>query len=428
MKILDRLNHAWSAFTGQAAYQNTNDFGPSSSRSSYRIHRYRSTEVLTSIFNRIAMDCSMVELTQLKVDANPSNDSIVQNGLNYCLKYEANADQSNVTFLQDLVYSMLDEGVVAVVPTEIDVDIKKDATMDVLEMRTGRITQWYPEHVKVDVYNPKIGKRVEIVLPKSNVAIIENPFQEVVNDTNLTLRRLLDKLGIVDKTDRELASGKLNLIVQMPYAVRNDAFKRKAEMSISNLEQQLKNSPHGVAYLDSQEKVIQLNRPLTNDILEEIATLQKNLYSQFGITENVLNGTANEMEMRAYYSRTIDPIVTVIVKEFERKFISKTARTQGHFISVQRDPFSLVPTEQLAAMVDTFIRNAVMTPNEARSILGFPPSEDPNANRLYNPNMAMDKQAIGAEEEGQDAFMDEENQNGLESYGEEDDPYAYSRL
>lgn len=367
----------------------------------------------------------MVDLSQIKVDENPSNDSVVQNGLNYCLKYEANADQSNIAFMQDLIYSMFDEGVVAVVPTETNVDLRKNATVDILEMRVGKITQWYPEHVKVNLYNPKLGKRVDVVLPKNNVAIIENPFREIVNDSNLTLRRLLDKLAIIDKSDRNLASNKLDIILQMPYATRNKSFKDRAVDSIRNLEEQLTKSPHGIGYIDSQEKVIQLNRPLTNGILEEIKDLKKDLYSQFGITENILNGTANEMETRAYYSRTIDPIITAIAKEFERKFISRTSRTQGHFIAIQRDPFKLVPTEQLATMVDTFIRNAVMTPNEARSILGFPPSEDENANRLYNPNMAMDKQVAGSEDPELAALeqqvADAEAQNGYENYGEEDE-------
>nr|DAT04711.1 MAG TPA: portal protein [Caudoviricetes sp.] len=425
MKFLDRITHAWNVFSGQETYQHTTDFGPSSSRSEFTIPRYRSTEILSSVFSRIAIDCSMVDLSQIKVDENPSNDSVVQNGLNYCLKYEANADQSNIAFMQDLIYSMFDEGVVAVVPTETNVDLRKNATVDILEMRIGKITQWYPEHVKVNLYNPKLAKRVDVVLPKNNVAIIENPFREIVNDSNLTLRRLLDKLAIIDKSDRNLASNKLDIILQMPYATRNKSFKDRAVDSIRNLEEQLTKSPHGIGYIDSQEKVIQLNRPLTNGILEEIKDLKKDLYSQFGITENILNGTANEMETRAYYSRTIDPIITAIAKEFERKFISKTARTQGNFIAIQRDPFKLVPTEQLATMVDTFIRNAVMTPNEARSILGFPPSEDENANRLYNPNMAMDKQVAGSEDPELAALeqqvADAEAQNGYENYGEEDE-------
>lgn len=399
MSFKERLSHAWNAFMDQHQYQLNNDFGVSTSKAEYRIPRYRSTEVLTSIFNRIAIDCSAIDLMQVRIDADPSNETFVQNGLNYCLKYEANIDQSSNAFIQDIVYSMFDEGVVAVVPTEIDVDIKTNNTLNILEMRTGRITQWYPEHVKVDVYNSRIGRRQEIVLPKKNVAIIENPFLEVVNDSNLTLRRLLDKLSIVDKKDREIASGKLNLIVQLPYTITNQRYQDRAKQSINNLEQQLKNSPHGIGYIDNTDKVIQLNRPLTNEILGEIEALQKNLYSQFGITENILNGTANEMELRAYYSRTIDPIVTLIAREFERKFISKTARTQGHLIAIQRDPFKLVPTEQLASMMDTFIRNAIITPNEARSILGFTPAEDPNANKLYNPNMSMNKQNLGQEQE-----------------------------
>lgn len=421
----DRLSHAWSAFTGQDAYQSNTDFGPSSPVAGYAIPHYKSNEVLSSIYNRIAIDCSMVELSQIKVDANPSNDAVVQNGLNYCLKYEANVDQSSTTFMQDLVYSMFDEGVVAVVPTETNVDLRYNLTVDILEMRTGRIIEWYPEHVKVDIYNPKLGRRVQITVPKRNVAIIENPFREVVNDTNISLKRLLKKYGIIDKVDGDLASGKLNILLQMPYATRNKTMQKRAEESISSVEKQLQKSPHGIAYIDSQEKVIQLNRPLTNDVLEEIRDLEKKLYSQFGITENILNGTANEMETRAYYSRTIDPIITIIAKEFERKFISKTARTQGNGIVIQRDPFKLVPTEQLATMIDTFIRNAVMTPNEGRSILGFPPSEDPNANRLYNPNMAMDKQAIGSGDPELDALEQQVNeaeaQNGQYNYGEEDE-------
>lgn len=229
MKFLDRITHAWNVFSGQETYQHTTDFGPSSSRSEFTIPRYRSTEILSSVFSRIAIDCSMVDLSQIKVDENPSNDSVVQNGLNYCLKYEANADQSNIAFMQDLIYSMFDEGVVAVVPTETNVDLRKNATVDILEMRIGKITQWYPEHVKVNLYNPKLAKRVDVVLPKNNVAIIENPFREIVNDSNLTLRRLLDKLAIIDKSDRNLASNKLDIILQMPYATRNKSFKDRAD-------------------------------------------------------------------------------------------------------------------------------------------------------------------------------------------------------
>jgi len=330
----------------------------------------------------------MVSLNHVKIAKDGASQEVVKSGLERCLTVEANVDQNARDFIHDLVYSMLDEGVVAVVPTETKLNPTKTGGYDITSLRVGRIVQWFPKHVRVKVYNENRGMDEEITMEKKLVAIIENPFYAVVNDDNATLKRLIRKLELLDRKDEDIAGGKFNMLIQLPYVIKGSLKKAQAEERIQQLEEQLTNSKYGVAYTDGTEKIVQLNRPIDNDLADQTKYLQEQFYNQIGATENIFNGTAGEVETRAYYNRTIDPIIATIISEMRRKWLTDTARTQGQDIVAHRDPFTLVPVEQLATIADTFTRNAILTSNEVRKIIGFGPSEDPIANELSNKNIA----------------------------------------
>lgn len=384
MALANRIKNAWNAFTGSNKL-NTRDIGYGSSSSmNYRYGRRsvaRST-IANTVFNRIALDSSMVKIMHVKQDKKTENQTEILSPLSSCLNEEANIDQTGQAFIHDVVFSMLDEGVIAIVP------IETSDRYDIYSMRVGRITQWYPKYVRVDLYNELEGRNQEITLPKSSVAIIENPLYSLLNGDDALLSRILRKMALLDDSDEKLSGDNLNLIVQLPYTVKGDTRKTRAKERITDIESQLKDGKRGIAYIDNAEKITQLNHPIASNLQDEITYLTQQFYNALGLTQNVFNGTANEVEMRAYYNRTIDPIIQAIIAEFNRKFLTKTARTQGQRLTAYRDPFELAPVEQLATIADTFSRNAILTPNEIRKIVGFGPNADPEADKLGNRNIA----------------------------------------
>lgn len=389
MSIGSRVRNAWNAFRSN----DKSGFitpGPGESRPTYNTvgRSWSKSDFSDMVFNRIAVDASMVDIVHVKVDDETGNQIKMSSKLQDRLSYSANIDQTGRAFMHDLVESLLEQGAVAVVPTDTSADPKRSQSYDILSMRVGEITQWYPENVKVNLYNQATGKREEIILPKKDVAVIESPLYSVINAKNGTLGRLINKLQVMDKLDAEISKGSMNMILQLPYSVRNSTRREEAEERIASIEKQLEGSSHGIAYVDGTEKITQLNRPVTNNIIDEVKYLTQQFYNQLGLTETIFNGTASETEMRYYFNETIDPIVESILAEFNRKFISKTARTQGQKLTAYRDPFKLVPTEQIASAVDTFSRNAVTTPNESRAMIGLGPNTDPTADQLGNRNIA----------------------------------------
>jgi hypothetical protein len=416
MRMTDRIKHAWNAFTDKQAF--TYDYGYSSSRPSYRQTSFFNTSsYVSSIYNRIAMDVSMTGFKHVKV--NPQNEDIsdMDTGLNRCLTVEANIDQTHLQFIQDLVYSMFDEGVVAVVPVDTTINPRVSGSFDVNSLRVGRVVNWFPKHVRVRLYNENTGQPEEITMEKKNVAIIENPLYAVVNDENSTLKRLTRKLNLLDNEDDV---GRLDLIVSVPYGIKTETQRQLAEKRIADIEAQLSTGRHGIGYIDGTEKVMQLNRPVNSQLPEQINSLTQQFYNQLGLTANVFNGTASESELRIYYSRTIDPIVEHIIAEFNRKFLTKTAQTQGQAIRAYRDFFKIVPIEQIAQLGDTFRRNSIASSNELRRLIGLRPSNDARADELYNPNIADSNQnpsggsvpqANGVEEPGSLTSPDN-SQNG----------------
>ena len=332
----------------------------------------------------------------------------VKSELNSCLTIEANVDQTGRALVQDIVLSMLDEGVVAVVPTETDTNINSSGTFDIYSLRTGKILAWYPSHIRVLVYNEKLGRKQEIVVPKKSVAIIENPLYAVVNEPNSTLKRLIRKLNLLDYVDEQSGSGKLDLIIQLPYLVKSEARKQQADDRRKEIERQLTNTKYGIAYTDGTEKITQLNRPVENNLMKQIEYLTSMLYSQLGITQSVLEGTADEKTMLNYYTRTIEPIVSAIVDEMRRKFLTKTARTRGHTIYYFRDPFKLVPIDNIAEIADKFTRNEIMTSNEIRQKIGMKPSNDPKADQLINSNISQPNEGYDEDYDNQE-YQEEED-------------------
>lgn len=388
LSFSSRLRHAWDVFRNREPTYDYQDTGPSTS---YRPDRTRLTggnerSIVTSIFNRIALDVSSINVKHCRIDENSRFKEQINSGLDNCLNLEANIDQTGRAFMQDVVMSMLDEGCVAIVPTDTTLDPITTTSYDIQTMRTGKILEWYPNHVRVRVYNEKIGKQEDIKLPKSMVAIVENPLYAVINEPNSTMQRLMKKLVLLDAVDENTRSGKLDMIIQLPYVIKSDARKSQAEKRRKDIEEQLK-GPYGIAYVDGTEKVIQLNRPIENNLMTQIEYLTKLLYSQLGITEEILNGTANEQTMLNYNSRTIEPIVSAIVDEMKRKFLTKTARSQNQTIQFFRDPFRLVPVNDIAEIADKFTRNEILTSNEIRQIIGMKPSNDPKADKLINSNL-----------------------------------------
>ena len=385
--ISTRFKNAWNAFRNKDPSSFNNGMGFSVRPDRARLTRGNEKSITTSIYNRIALDVSSINIQHVRLDDNGRYREIIDSKLNSCLTLEANIDQTNRAFIQDVVISMFDEGAVAVVPVDTTIDPKITDSYDIITMRTGKILEWYPEKVKVRVYNDRTGLKENLIMLKKNVAIIENPLYAVINEPNSTMQRLIRKLNLLDVIDEKSASNKLDLIFQLPYTVRTETKRSQAEKRRGDLEQQLAESKYGIGYIDSTERVIQLNRPVENNLMSQIEYLTSMLYSQLGINQGVLEGTADSKAMSNYYDRTIEPIVSAIVDEMKRKFISKTARTQGQSIMYFRDPFKLVPILDLAEMVDKFTRNEVMTSNEFRQVIGMKPSNDPNADKLLNKNL-----------------------------------------
>lgn len=393
MSIWDRLKNAWNVFRsppGASVLADTSSWGGSMA---YRPTVYSKGSIIDTIVTRIAIDFSMVEFHHVKMDDNPKTEKEMTSGLNNCITLEANIDQSSIEFMQDLIISMMDEGVVAVVPVDTNLN-PNDGGFDILSMRVGRITQWYPKAVRVQLYNDTTGRDEEVLISKSACAIIENPLYSVLNAPNSTLKRLVRKLQLLDTIDENNASNKLDLILQLPYVIKHETKQKEAEQRINAIQEQLTKNKYGIAYIDGTERITQLNRAVENHLLEEIEYLSNELFNQLGLTKRIFDGTAPEEERRSYYDRTINPIAKRVCLEFKRKFLTKTARTQGQDIVYYVDPFKLVTTSALASMADTLRRNSILTSNEIRQLLGFQPSDDPRANELFNPNMADNKQGM----------------------------------
>ena len=391
-----RLKHAWDVFRSREPTRYYSDTGPSYY---YRPDRVRFTKgnersIVTSVYNRIALDVSSISIKHCKLDENGRYMSDINSGLNECLNLQANIDQTGRAFIQDVVMSMLDEGCVALVPVDTTFNPELTGSYDIQSMRTGKIIEWYPEHVKVQVYNEKTGKKEDVTVPKSIVAIIENPLYAVINEPNSTMQRLVRKLSLMDVTDEQTASGKLDLIIQLPYVIKTEARRQQADQRRKDIEMQLAGSKYGIAYTDGTERITQLNRSVENNLMKQVEYLTNMLYSQLGITQTILDGTADEQTMLNYYSRTIEPIISAITDEMKRKFLTKTARTQMQSIMFFRDPFKLVPVNNIAEIADKFTRNEIMTSNEIRQIVGLKPSKDPKADKLINSNISQPNEKV----------------------------------
>lgn len=394
MGLTDRLKHAWNAFTNRDPtdyYQNT---GMSYS---YRPDRPRLTRgnersIVTSVYNRIALDASAIAIQHVRLDDNGRFKEVIESGLNNCLTLDANVDQTGRAFVQDIVMSMLDEGSVAIIPVDTSLDPKVTNSYDILSMRTGKIVEWFPQHVRVNVYNERTGHREDIVVPKNTVSIVENPLYAVINEPNSTMQRLIRKLNLLDVVDEQSSSGKLDLIIQLPYVIKTDARRQQADQRRKDIEMQLAGSKYGIAYTDGTERITQLNRPVDNNLMKQIEYLTNLLYSQLGITQAILDGSADDKTMLNYYNRTIEPIISAIVDEMKRKFLTKTARSKLQSILFFRDPFKLVPVNDMAEIADKFTRNEILTSNEIRQIIGMKPADDPKADQLVNSNIAQAKE------------------------------------
>ena len=395
--FISRLKSGWNAFRNRdptGIY--TQNIGPSYSyrQDRNRFSRGNERSIIVSVYNRIAMDAAAISMKHVQLDKNGRFSSEGNSGLNNCMNLEANIDQTGRAYMQDLVQSMLDEGVVADIPVETDKDPNLTESYQIRSMRTGKILDWYPRHVKVRVYNEETGQKEDIVLPKKNIGIIENPLYAVMNEPSSTMQRLIRKLNLLDAIDEQSGSGKLDLIIQLPYSVKSELRKKQADQRREDIIEQLK-GPFGIAYTDGTEKIIQLNRPIENNLMKQIEYLTSQLYSQLGITQTIMDGTADDKTMLNYYNRTIEPIVAAIADERKRKFLSKTARTQGQSIMFFRDPFKLVPVNDLAEIADKLTRNEIATSNEMRQVIGWKPSDDPKADELRNSNISQAKQDIG---------------------------------
>lgn len=389
MSFGSRLKHAWNAFTG-TDYTIYQDVGPGYSSRPDRIRLTRGNErsIITSVYNRIALDVAALNVQHIRLDKNGRFLSVIQDGLNTCLTVEANIDQTARAFIQDIVVSMLDEGCVAIVPVDTTYDPSVTGSYDIQTMRVGKILDWYPQHVRVRLYNERTGTKENILVPKSTVAIVENPLYAVVNEPNSTMQRLIRKLNLLDVIDEQSGSGKLDLIIQLPYVIKTEARRQQAENRRKDIEAQLSGTKYGIAYADGTERITQLNRSVNNNLMSQIEYLTSMLYSQLGITQSILDGTADEKTMLNYNNRTIEPIISAIVDEMKRKFLTKTARSQSQSISFFRDPFKLVPVNDIAEIADKFTRNEIMTSNEIRQVIGMKPSDDPRADELRNKNLS----------------------------------------
>lgn len=405
LNLSTRLAHAWNAFTSRDPTQYIiTGPGYSSRPDRPRLSRGNEKSIATSIFNRIALDVSSVNIKHCRLDKNGRYVEDIDSGLNNCLNLEANKDQTGRAFIQDVVLSMLDEGCVALIPVETTIDPKSSNSYQIDSMRTGKITEWYPDMVRVRLYNDRTGEKEEILLPKNQVAIIENPLYAVVNEYNSTMQRLIRKLSLLDVTDEQTASGKLDLIIQLPYVIKTEARREQVERRRKDIINQLAGSQYGIAYTDGTEKITQLNRSLENNLLKQVEYLTNMVYSQLGITQSVLDGTADEKTMLNYMNRTVEPIISAIVDELKRKFLTKTARSQLQSIVYFRDPFRLVPVNDIAEIADKFTRNEIMTSNEIRQIVGMQPSKDPKADKLVNSNISQAKQDMSQTSSATEAY------------------------
>ncbi len=389
MSFGTRLKHAWNALTGNVQI-NYRDLGVSYAYRADRPRMSRGNErsIVTSVYNRIALDVAALNIQHIRLDENGRFLSVIEDGLNNCLTLEANVDQTSRSFIQDVVISMFDEGSVAIVPVETTTDPTVSGSYDILSMRVGQILDWYPQHIRTRVYDERTGKKEDIVVPKSTVAIVENPLYAVINEPNSTMQRLIRKLNLLDVIDEQSGSGKLDLIIQLPYVIKTEARRQQAENRRKDIECQLSGSKYGIAYTDGTEHITQLNRSVNNNLMSQIEYLTSMLYSQLGITQSILDGTADEKTMLNYNNRTIEPIISAIVDEMKRKFLTKTARSQLQSISFFRDPFKIVPAEQMAEIADKYTRNEIMTSNEIRQIVGMKPSKDSRADELRNKNLS----------------------------------------
>lgn len=407
MNIGSRLKHAWNAFLnrdppGSRYYGGGYSYRPDRMRFSRGSER----TIINSIYNRIALDAASITINHVRLDENNRFDSIIDSGLNYCLNTEANADQSGRGLIQDIVMTFLEEGVAAVVPEKTDFDPRYSNSYEIYSMRVGVPVEWYPNHVRVRMFNELTGQKGEITLPKKMVALIENPFYSVMNAPNSTMQQLVRKLALLDVVDEQAGSGKLDMIIQLPYVIKSPARREQAEQRRADIEQQLSGSKYGIAYTDGTERIVQLNRSLENNILKSIEYLMNMVYSQLGVTQEILNGTADEKTMNNYMNRIIEPVVSAIADEFKRKFLTKTARTQGQSIMFFRDPFRLAPVSMIAEMADKFTRNEIMTPNEFRQVIGMKPSKDPKSDQLANRNIASANEGIPMQ--GEETYADEQ--------------------
>lgn len=419
MGLLERIKNGWNAFVNNrdpTVYYR--DVGPSYS---YRPDRFRFTRgnersIVTSIYNRIALDVAAVDFRHIKLDDNDRFLEEIDSGLNTCLSLEANIDQTSAAFIQDIVMSMMDEGCVAIVPVDTTFNPTDTSSYDILSMRTGKILEWMPAHVKVRVYNERTGRREDITLPKSSVGIIENPFYAVMNEHSSTMQRLIRKLVLLDSIDEQSGSGKLDLIIQLPYIIKTPARRQQAEERRRDIEMQLSGSKYGIAYTDGTERITQLNRPVENNLMKQIEYLTSMLFSQLNITQSVLDGTADEATMLNYNTRTVGVFIKAIILEMKRKFLSKTARTQKKSIGFFRDPFELVPVGQMAEIADKFTRNEITSSNEIRQGMGMKPSRDPKADQLVNSNISQPqtpkKTVEESSEETAETKKGDKNQNG----------------
>ncbi len=407
MNIGSRLKHAWNAFLnrdppGSRYYGGGYSYRPDRMRFSRGSER----TIINAIYNRIALDAASITINHVKLDENNRFDSIIDSGLNYCLNIEANADQTGRGLIQDIVMTFLEEGVAAVVPEKTNFDPRYSNSYEIYSMRVGVPVEWYPNHVRVRLFNELTGQKEEITFPKKMVALIENPFYAVMNAPNSTMQQLVRKLALLDVVDEQAGSGKLDMIIQLPYVIKSQARRDQAEQRRAEIEKQLSGSKYGIAYTDGTERIVQLNRSLENNILKSIEYLTNMVYSQLGVTQEILNGTADEKTMNNYMNRIIEPVISAIADEFKRKFLTKTARTQGQSIMFFRDPFRLAPVSMIAEMADKFTRNEIMTPNEFRQVIGMKPSKDPKSDQLANRNIASADE--GMPMQGKETYADEQ--------------------
>lgn len=392
MGLIDRIKHGWNAFSNRdPTFEYSYDTGPGTTYRPDRpiLSRRNDKTIVTSIYNRLAMDVAALEFRHIRLDENDRYVETIMSGLNNCLSLEANKDQTSRAFMHDVIMSTLDEGVIAIVPVDTTRNPMDTDSWDIQTMRTGKILEWRPNHVKVRVYNDRIGRHQDILMAKSSVAIVENPFYSVINEPNSTMQRLIRKLSLLDAVDEQSSSGKLDLIIQLPYVIKSEARKKQAEQRRQDIETQLAGSKYGIAYADGTERITQLNRSVENNLMKQIEYLTSMLFGQLGLTTSIMDGSADEKTMLNYYNRTIEPLASAPVDAMKRTFLTKTARTQRQSVAFFRDPFRLVPVSELAEIADKFTRNEIMTSNEVRGVVRMKPSRDPNADVLRNKNLSL---------------------------------------